>query len=62
MQCNQKKNKMKKHVYTVVLKDAMSNTKRVIAIETTSMINVVRAMEEIRNLHEYILEIKMVKL
>lgn len=62
MQCNQKKNKMKKHVYTVVLKDAMSDTKRVITIKTTSMINVVRAMEEIRNLHEYILEIKMVKL
>jgi hypothetical protein len=53
---------MKKHVYTVVLKDAMSDTKRVITIETTSMISAVLSMEEIRNLHEYILEIKMVKL
>lgn len=53
---------MKKHEYTVILKDAMSNTERTITIEKTSMINTVLAMEEIKNKYEYILEIKMVKL
>lgn len=62
MQCNQKKNNMKKHEYTVVLKDAMSNTEKTITIETTSMISAVLSMEEIKNKYEYILEIKMVKL
>lgn len=62
MQCNQKKNNMKKHVYTVVLKDAMSDTKRTIMIKTTSMISAVLSMEEIKNKYEYILEVKMVKL
>nr|DAO91578.1 MAG TPA: hypothetical protein [Microviridae sp.] len=53
---------MKKHEYTVVLKDAMSNTEKTITIETTSMISAVLSMEEIKNKYEYILEIKMVKL
>lgn len=53
---------MKKHVYTVVLKDAMSDTKRTIMIKTTSMISAVLSMEEIKNKYEYILEVKMVKL
>lgn len=53
---------MKKHEYTVILKDAMFDTKRIITIEATSMINVVLSMDEIKNKYEYILEIKMVKL
>lgn len=53
---------MKKHEYTVILKNAMCNTERRITIETTSMINAVLSMEEIKNKYEYILEIKMVKL
>lgn len=57
-----KKNSMKKHEYSVTLKDAMSDTERTITIEATSMINAVLSMEEIKNKYEYILEIKMVKL
>lgn len=53
---------MKKHVYTVVLKDATSDTKRTIIIKTTSMISAVLSMEEIKNKYEYILEVKMIKL
>lgn len=62
MQCNQKKNNMKKHEYTVILKNATCNAKRRITIEATSMISAVLSMEEIKNKYEYILEIKMVKL
>lgn len=57
-----KKKQYEKHEYTVILKDAMSNTERTITIEATSMINTVLSMEEIKNKYEYILEIKMVKL
>jgi hypothetical protein len=53
---------MKKHEYAVILKDAMSNTKKTIMIKTTSMISAVLSMEEIKNKYEYILEVKMVKL
>lgn len=53
---------MKKHEYTVILKNATCNAKRRITIEATSMISAVLSMEEIKNKYEYILEIKMVKL
>jgi hypothetical protein len=53
---------MKKHEYTVILKNATCNAERRITIETTSMINAVLSMEKIKNKYEYISEIKMVKL
>lgn len=52
---------MKKHKYTVILKDAMSNTKRAITIEATSILNAILSVET-KNIYEYISKIEMIEL
>lgn len=52
----------KQHLYDVKLRDAMSGEERTITIEATSMIIALIRAEDLKNIYEYTLEIKMVKL
>jgi hypothetical protein len=49
----------KKYLYEVLLKDAVSDEKRKIAIETTSMLSAILAMDELKNKYEYILKVEI---
>lgn len=49
----------KKYLYEVLLKNAMSDEKREIKIEATSMLSAILAMNELKNKYEYILKIEI---
>nr|DAF77226.1 MAG TPA: hypothetical protein [Microviridae sp.] len=52
----------KQHLYSVKLRDAMSKEERTILIKETSMLNAIIRAYDLKNIYEYTLEIKMVKL
>lgn len=49
----------RKHLYEVLLKDAMSDEKRKITIKATSMLKAILSTDELKNKYEYVLKIEM---
>ena len=49
----------KRYLYEVLIKNEMSNKERKITIKTTSMLNVILAMNKLKNKYEHILKIEM---
>lgn len=49
----------RKYLYEVLIKDAMSDKKRKVTIEATSMLNAILSTSDFKNIHEYVLKIEM---